>query len=56
MSAAGNTDSDAFGDLIVGAPHYKRDHVIRGQVFGYLGIEGDGIIFSVYLPLVTKLP
>jgi hypothetical protein len=53
VGAAGDVNNDTFADVIIGAPHYRKNKIICGQAVVYRGVK-DAPRFYIYLPLLLR--
>jgi hypothetical protein len=43
VSSAGDVNGDGYGDVVIGAPQYNKNHINEGQVYLYYGNGGPGV-------------
>lgn len=53
VDGAGDTDGDGLGDVVVGAPEFRVNEVIKGAAFLYFGSE-EASTFRTYMPFLRK--
>ncbi|MCP4543961.1 MAG: hypothetical protein GY832_43155 [Chloroflexi bacterium] len=54
VGAAGDVNGDAQADIIIGAPHYKKNKIICGQAVVYRGVKDTPKLY-IYLPLLLRI-
>jgi hypothetical protein len=53
VDGAGDTNGDGFADVLIGAPTYRVNEVIKGAAFMYFG-STEAIIIHTHLPFIRK--
>jgi len=53
VDGAGDTNGDGFSDVLIGAPQFRIEEVIKGAAFLYFG-SPQAIIYHTQLPLIRK--
>jgi menaquinone-dependent protoporphyrinogen IX oxidase len=54
VGAAGDVNGDTWADVIIGAPHFRKNKIICGQAVVYKGVK-DSPVFYIYLPLLLRI-
>jgi hypothetical protein len=53
VDGAGDTNGDGFADVLIGAPTFRVNEVIKGAAFMYFG-STEAIIIHTHLPFIRK--
>ncbi len=53
VDGAGDTNGDGFSDVLIGAPTFRVNEIIKGAAFVYLG-SFEAIINHIHLPFIRK--
>lgn len=53
VDGAGDTNGDGFPDVLIGAPTFRINEVIKGAAFVFFGSE-QAIIYHTHLPFIRK--
>jgi hypothetical protein len=53
VDGAGDTNGDGFADVLIGAPTFRVNEVIKGAAFVYFG-STEAIIIHTHLPFIRK--
>jgi hypothetical protein len=55
VSAAGDVNGDTWADIVIGAPHFRKNRIICGQAVVYRGVKDSPVfLFHTYLPLLLR--
>ena len=53
VDAAGDTNGDGFDDVVVGAPMFRYEEIIKGAAFVFFG-SAQSILYPNYLPFIWR--
>ncbi len=53
VGAAGDVNGDTWADIVIGAPHFRKNKIIYGQAVVYRGVK-DAPVFYIHLPLLLR--